>query len=167
MHPVRRAKGLIVQHIDDETIILDKDRNKAHCLNRVAALVWQHCDGETSLTELAEAVEAAYGTCFKEGDVAEAVAKLHKIHLLEPETKPSADLVRRERRRMTRKLAMAGLAAIVTSIVVPTPAMAGSLPVGACCTDKSQCASGNCVGTGTGQACSPLCLIPGSKCCQI
>ena len=161
MFPERRKKGLIIQSVDDETIILDKQRNKAHCLNATASLVWQHCDGKSSLAQLAATVEAALGSPFSDEDVLDAIANLQRARLLEP----SVEVVRRERRRMVRKLATAGLAAIVTSIVVPTPAMAATgLPTGACCIASAQCASGNCNGLGNPHCpTNPPCAT--GKCC--
>src|SRR4051812_14781878 len=105
MYPKKRANRLLVDHLDDETIIFDQDRNKAHCLNHSAGLVWAACDGKTSVAELAAAVQAQLGAAFSPGDAEDALAKLQKAHLLEPGVAPCADGVRRGRRAMTRRLA--------------------------------------------------------------
>ena len=42
MLPVRRAEGLIVQEVAEETVVYDQKGHRAHCLNKTAALVWRH-----------------------------------------------------------------------------------------------------------------------------
>ena len=51
--PCARQEQLIVEDLLDETIIYDLRRNRAHSLNRTAALVWRHCDGRTGVRTLA------------------------------------------------------------------------------------------------------------------
>ena len=53
MLPCRREKDLIVRQLSDETLVYDLKRDKAHCLNPTAAAVWRHCDGRTSVSQLA------------------------------------------------------------------------------------------------------------------
>jgi hypothetical protein len=43
--PQARTEGLTVRELAEETLVYDKERHKAHCLNRTAACVWKHCDG--------------------------------------------------------------------------------------------------------------------------
>ena len=59
--PRKRDHGLIVREMDDETLVYDRRRHKAHCLNRAAALVWRHCDGATSVADLARLVHEQLG----------------------------------------------------------------------------------------------------------
>ena len=58
MLPKARQERLTTQVLPDETLVYDHERHKAHCLNVTAALVWRHCDGHTSLDELARRVAA-------------------------------------------------------------------------------------------------------------
>src|SRR6516225_4369959 len=51
--PHRREKELLIEQLPGETVIYDTSNQKAHCLNPVASLVWQHCDGRTCVEELA------------------------------------------------------------------------------------------------------------------
>ena len=46
--PQARKDGLIIKALTDEVVVYDLERHEVHCLNRVAALVWQHCDGRTA-----------------------------------------------------------------------------------------------------------------------
>jgi hypothetical protein len=52
--PHARREGLITREFGEETLIYDLRCDQAHCLNWVAALVWQHCDGKMSVAELAQ-----------------------------------------------------------------------------------------------------------------
>ena len=54
--PLARTEGLVVQDIEKEVLVFDLDRNKAHCLNPTAALVWQSCDGETPVAQVERTV---------------------------------------------------------------------------------------------------------------
>ena len=56
--PLPKAKTgrLIVREIDGETLVYDRSRYAASCLNEFAAKVWRECDGETSLAEFAAAL---------------------------------------------------------------------------------------------------------------
>ena len=48
MLPHARVNELIVRELPEETLVYDQKHDKAHCLNRAAALVWRHCDGQTT-----------------------------------------------------------------------------------------------------------------------
>jgi hypothetical protein len=56
--PLPKAKPdrLIVREIDGETLVYDRSRDAASCLNEFAAKVWRECDGETSVSEIAAAL---------------------------------------------------------------------------------------------------------------
>ncbi|MGH8615562.1 MAG: PqqD family protein, partial [Gammaproteobacteria bacterium] len=54
--PAARKQGLVVQELSGEVLVFDRERNKAHCLNSTAALVWQYCDGKTSVAQLTRAI---------------------------------------------------------------------------------------------------------------
>ena len=47
--PRARKQGLLIERLPDEVLVYDLDRKKAHCLNGSAALIWNHCDGKTSV----------------------------------------------------------------------------------------------------------------------
>ena len=51
--PEARREDIVVQELPDETLVYDLKRHKALCLNRAAGLVWKHCDGRTSVAEMA------------------------------------------------------------------------------------------------------------------
>jgi hypothetical protein len=127
--PTRRDR-LLIQEVGDELVVYDEQRHQAHSLNRTAALVWRHCDGHSSITELAALLESELGIQADEGLVWLALNRLEKAHLLrEPLTRPriGAGI---SRRQVVRKLGLVGtltfLVPVVTTLIAPTPAMAQS-----------------------------------------
>ena len=50
------TERLIVREIDGETLVYDRSRDAASCLNEFAARVWRECDGETSVAAIAAAL---------------------------------------------------------------------------------------------------------------
>ena len=57
--PVRRSDGMIVKELADEVLVYDSTASKAFCLNKTSAIVWNACDGHTSVAEIATRAEAA------------------------------------------------------------------------------------------------------------
>jgi hypothetical protein len=149
--PRARTEGLVIQELPDEVLVYDRDRDKAHCLNQTAALVWKYCDGKTTVTDMAKRLERD----LKSGRVDEkvvwyALGQLSKDHLLEETVVPPAILAGMSRREMVRVLGLAAVVAVplVTSIVAPTPAQAATcLPSGSACSPvgtSTTCCSGQC-----------------------
>ena len=81
--PKSRQRGLLIDHVGDETIIYDEERQEAHSLNRAATLVWQNSDGARSISQLAALVAAELGIESNESVVEYALDKLESAHLLE------------------------------------------------------------------------------------
>jgi hypothetical protein len=139
---------LVIQQLPEEVLIYDRERDKAHCLNQTAALVWKYCDGKTTVANMARKLARDLdSTAIDEKVVWYALDQLSKDHLLEESLVPPAMLAGMTRREMVRALGVAAVVAVplVTSIVAPTPAQAGScLPTSAGCTASVQCCSGLC-----------------------
>jgi Coenzyme PQQ synthesis protein D (PqqD) len=55
--PRARQHELLVHELADEILVYDLNGHKAHSLNKAAALVWQRCDGEGSITDIARVIE--------------------------------------------------------------------------------------------------------------
>jgi hypothetical protein len=137
--------NLVIRELDDETLIYDTDRDEAHCLNHTAALVWEHCDGETTVKQAARSLQTELGAAVDTNLVWLAVKQLQRFHLVESATKaPSVS-----RRDLVLKYAPAAVALpVIMSISAPTPAQTGScLPNGAPCSTGSQCCGGSCFGS--------------------
>ena len=83
LDPLARKEGLIVEQMPDEVLVYDLDRHKAHCLNRTAAFVWQHCDGKSDVSKIARRMEKEFNATVTDDVVYLALDQLGKDHLLE------------------------------------------------------------------------------------
>ncbi len=131
MVPLKRTTNLTVQQLADETLVYDRKRHTAHCLNRTAALVWQWCDGHTSVEELAARLGRELGQPVDEQVVRFALDRLARARLLdEPLSQETA--ARLSRRDWLRKFGVA--AAVVPAVMTiraPTAQASGScIPCG-------------------------------------
>jgi hypothetical protein len=150
MLPCRREEGLVIRDLAEETLVYDRKRNKAHCLNGAAALVWRHCDGHTSVAKIATLVEQELKIPSDERLVWLALDRLGRAGLLQ-RLEPATPVARYTRREVARKLGIAALAVpLVMTVIAPTPAMAASCahtlqPCGICC-NGCTCIAGECVG---------------------
>jgi hypothetical protein len=150
--PRARQAGLIVRELEDETLVYDVDTDEAHCLNQTAALIWKHCDGTSSVTQICEFLSQTMETTIDEKVVWYALEQFNKDGLLDEKIEPPAAfmIAGMSRRRMVRTLGLAAMVAIplVTSIVAPTPVQAGGScsPLGSPCTLDGQCCSTLCCG---------------------
>ena len=153
--PKARKDELIVEELQDETLVYDLERDKASCLNRTAALVWRHCDGRTSVAEVAALLEEQAGTPTDEAVVWMALDRLSRTHLLsEPVTLPAdrAQYSRREVLRTLRRVAgISLLLPVIESIVAPLAAA------------QASCVS-SCTGVPNCTPCTPNCNR--RRCCN-
>lgn len=125
-----RSDDLIVKELGRELAIYDEREHRAHELNATAATVWRHCDGKSSVSEIASAMAAESELPADEEIVELALDQLSRGGLLEEPWKrleaPTS------RRQVIRRLGLVGTAALllpaVTTIVAPTRAMAQSAP---------------------------------------
>jgi hypothetical protein len=124
MFPRARRDNLTVRELPDETLVYDQQRHKAHCLNRTAALVWRHCDGNTSIDELARIVAGEMGIDQANAVVALALEQLGRRHLLDEA--PPLSLDRVSRRDALKKLALA-VASLPLVMTVATKAAAQTI----------------------------------------
>jgi hypothetical protein len=147
--PNARKEGLVVRELADEVLVYDTQSDKAHCLNKTAALIWHHCDGQHSVKDIANSLTLQLDAPVDEKMVWFALDQLSRDQLLEERVSLPAMMSGLSRRQMVRTLGLAAIVAVplVTSIVAPTPAQAATcLPPGSACTSSAQCCSGLCSG---------------------
>lgn len=145
--PRARKQDLIVKEMPDEVLVYDLVRDKAHCLNRTAALVWNYCDGRTSVAKMTGRLGKELQAPVDERLVWLALDQLSRNHLLDERIVSPAIMTGLTRREMIRALSVAAVVTVpvITSIVAPTPAQAATcLPFGAVCTIGAECCSGLC-----------------------
>jgi hypothetical protein len=132
--PKARQDGLLAEEVDDELVVYDRDFHRAHRLNRTARSVWQGCDGQTTVGELATRLQGELELSSVDEDLVWlTLRKLEQANLLEASQTPPPEVDGFSRRQLVHKLGLAGgLAAlfpVVQSMRVPTPAAAQSVPV--------------------------------------
>jgi hypothetical protein len=148
--PQARQVGLLSSPLKDELVIYDTQREQAHSLNRLAWLVWQRCDGNTEVGQMASLLTAELQAPVDEEIVWLALKQLDQHHLLLerlPKVQPTLS-----RRAAVRRLGVAAAVALplVTSMLIPPAAAAAS----GCGTAMAACGSGlpaccpglNCIG---------------------
>ena len=153
--PKARKQKLVVREFAGELLVYDKKHHEAHCLNSTAALVWKHCDGRTSVTEicrrLAKELPGNGGKPIDERLVWSALDQFRDRHLLEEKLEIPAGMLENggglNRRQLMRVLGLTIAAVpLVTSLVAPTAveAAASCKSAGAPCSASIECCSGLC-----------------------
>lgn len=157
--PRARTNRLVTRDLGDELLVYDLERHKAYCLNQVAMQVFRHCDGDTTIPDMALRIGNALGLPVDEQAVRLALVRLEKAHLLD---EPLGLTLYTSRRELLRTLgrAAAVVVPLVTAITVPTSAQAASpcIPFGAPCTGSGQCCPG--------LSCNASIGNPGMKTCN-
>ena len=153
MLPLARKAGLLVQTINNELLVYDLERHKAHCLNQSAALIWEHCDGKATAAEVARLVGTEIGTRLDEETVWSAVIQFDRAGLLEKRVTQPDNSGRLSRREAVRRFGLAAAVSVplVTTIIAPHAAEAGTCtPLGEtctglpCCGSTTRCFTGRC-----------------------
>src|SRR5882724_7680086 len=81
--PRARHESLIIKKLPEETLVYDLERDKAHCLNQAAALVWKHCDGKTTIAKMTSLLQAQLDISANAEVVWLAIKQLQRFHLVE------------------------------------------------------------------------------------
>src|SRR5271168_4776045 len=55
--PRARRDQILVQAVGEETVLYDEKEHTAYCLNKAASTIWQHCDGQTPVKDLARLLD--------------------------------------------------------------------------------------------------------------
>ncbi|HEX8636818.1 MAG TPA: PqqD family protein [Pyrinomonadaceae bacterium] len=150
-NPKSLQKDLVIQELEDEVLIYDLRKNKAHCLNHTAAFVWQHADGETPVKQIAHLLQRKLRTPVDESVVWFALEQLAKEGLLENKIAAPQMFAEMNRRTLITTLGKSAAVAIpmIFAITAPTAAQTGSCVAnGQNCPggDGLECCSGFCNG---------------------
>ena len=142
--PRAREGSLIIKTLPDEVLVYDLKTDKAHCLNRTAAFVWNNCNGRKSVSEITRLLAKELRAPVEESVTWLALDQLEEFKLLQERVTKPANVNGISRRQMVRRLGLAAAVGlpIITSIIAPTPAQAASC--GGPCTSAAQCTVDNC-----------------------
>ena len=129
--PLARKDGLVIEELDDETLIYDTERDRAHCLNSAAARIWRCCDGIHTLADMRDDFAGDMPIDVAQEVVSDCVLRLSRAHLLEEGSLPVKGGEMLSRRKLLRKITIGAAAAaialpLITSVVAPPPAGAAS-----------------------------------------
>lgn len=129
--PQAKTENVVIQELPEELLVYDLKQNQAHCLNKMAAMIWQLCDGQTSVTEIAILVREAGNVAMDEATIWLAIEQLRQAHLLKEPTSFPSESVRLTRRNAVKKIGLGAALALpwITSVVAPTAVMAASKPI--------------------------------------
>ena len=81
---LKRRTGVQSRLVEGELIVLDREHDLIHQLNMTATFIWEHCDGQQSAAEIANALcenfEIDEATAIKE--VIETLERLQNLQLI-------------------------------------------------------------------------------------
>jgi len=80
----KRRSDLLVRSVEGDVVVLDRRDEKIHQLNATAAFIWERCDGQHSVGDIAKRLAVHFDADIGvvKGDVAGAVLKLQDLGLL-------------------------------------------------------------------------------------
>jgi hypothetical protein len=140
--PCARKAGLVVREMAGELLVYDRERNQAHSLNETAALIWKHCDGNSTVAELRSRVEAETGGSVDEQVVWYALRKFTRNSLLEEPLKSLPGSRGFSRRELIQTIGLAASVPLVATIIAPNVFAAASCTQS--CTSPLNCTVPGC-----------------------
>jgi hypothetical protein len=157
--PAARKEGLLIRELPDEMLVYDLERDKAHCLNPTAALVWKHCDGQRTVPELAHMLEDELKVQVDEELIWLALSQLRRTRLLPRLRTGPVGRTNLSRRQVMGQmgLAVAFSLPLVTSIIAPTVAQAATLTCGNCTPPTGECCPAGCPCSTAQSCCAGIC----------
>jgi hypothetical protein len=138
-----RRKGFLVEEVGGDVLVYNLEAHRAHCLNDPAVRIWKLCNGRRTVKQIAAEFQSDLEPAARELVVRSAVGQFSRLGLVQAHSDAPIDMSRRE---LARRIGIGAAIALplISSILAPTPAMAGSLNDGTACTLSSQCASACC-----------------------
>lgn len=136
--PPARNENIVIQEVNNETLVYDLLNNKAYCLNETSAKVFQACGNNETFKDLKSKHS------FTDDIIYLSLDELKKNNLLNSEY--SSPFVEMNRREVIRRVGLASMVAlpIISSLIAPQAINAqslGNLALGQTCTSSSQCSS--------------------------
>lgn len=137
LYPRARTDQLAISAFDNELLIQDIPRYRAHALNAQAAAIFRLADGTRSVEEIAVLASVELRETISPEAVWYGLGLLQRLHLLEEPVMTKED-------RITRKVLLkrAGVAvalASIASITVPAAGAHASACIGHACASNGEC----------------------------
>jgi len=145
--PIARVEKLVVQEMENETLVYDLKTDKAHHLNKTMSVVWSKCDGETSFDEVSKVLSKDLDAKIENDFVLLALQELEKSNLIETSSEESNREIISRRKVLLNYALPAIVAPVVMSLVSPASAQTAScIPQEGACDPTS--VPGCCPGLG-------------------
>lgn len=180
--PLARKADIVVQELNEETLVYDLVTNKALALNKTSSMVWQYCDGTKTIKDIADLLSIKFKTIITNDFVWMSLEQLKKENLIEIGSLQFTPFEGLSRREMVRKIGVASIVAlpIISSLIAPKGVHAASCAFNLqatgctadfqCCSPATTCTTGGtrrcCVGPGnnTNGSFATSADIPGATC---
>jgi hypothetical protein len=127
--PQARHAELFVEEIGDDLLVYDADRRSAHRLNAMAAWVWRHCDGKTTVAQATQLLSAELQHPVEEELIWLSLETLENAQLLLTPVKRREAATEESRRALFQRMAVAGavlLLPVITPLTQPAAAQGES-----------------------------------------
>lgn len=123
-YPLSRKDNLVVQETGNEVLLYDLTDNKAFCLNETSAIVWELCDGKSTIAEINNKLSKKLNEKTSEELVWLAIDQLKKEKLLSNAEEIKVDFNGLSRRDAIRKVGFASLVALPLIMAINSPVAA-------------------------------------------
>ncbi len=150
---------LIANRLGDELVVFNPETNRAHCLNGVAVSVWDACEKHLECIDAEQELHRR-GDEDPGSTIESVLAQFDELGLIDRQAEAPDSIGR-------RALVKALVVGAITTIVVPTPAMAQS------CIDPLDCVAGACLayccapgGGASGNICGKFSADPVGTACS-
>ncbi len=158
--PKARKKNIVVQELENETLVYDLNTKKAACLNDTSRMIWNYCNGKNGVAEIADLVSVETKSLVGTELVELCIEQLQQESLLDNKCYLTTSLTGLSRREAVKRIGLSVAIAlpIVASIAVPSAVQAQSCRANG---DAGPCAS-------TAPGCNDLGLVtvcPDASCC--
>lgn len=177
-NPLSRRDNIVIQELNNEVLIYDLSINKAFCLNKTSAMVWQECDGTKSVADISQILSKKDKSNFSEDIVWLALNQFKTDNLLQNGSEFVTIFDGLSRREIIKRIGFASLIAfpVISSVVAPSAVHAASTTCGCnstlgtnardqgcpCLLDSDCC--GNCLSNG-GNICDGSLELGAANCC--
>ena len=83
IRPIARTKNIVVQKLEDETLLYDLESDKAFCLNDTSARIWHLCDGTKTAQDISDEISVELRWLVSEEVVWLAIDQFQKDGLID------------------------------------------------------------------------------------
>jgi hypothetical protein len=141
--PKSRTDNIVIQSLLEEVLIYDLMTDRAYCLNKTSAVVFNACNGKTSVSDLKSESRLPDEMIFL------ALDELKRANLLEKDADYGSPFAGMTRREVIRKAGLNSLIAlpVISALVAPTAAQAQSGVLTFTCSNPGSATSSFCAAT--------------------